>query len=98
MSISLFCRCRPLFCAPCRSTRTLLAHISADEPRVRHVDVDVADHLELVRAFNVLSTPTTVLLGPAGQELGRAVGVPRKDQVMAAISAATGGSPAAAQR
>ncbi|GAA1698528.1 hypothetical protein GCM10009765_54940 [Fodinicola feengrottensis] len=86
------------FCAPCRSTRTLLAHISADEPRVRHVDVDVADHLELVRAFNVLSTPTTVLLGPAGQELGRAVGVPRKDQVMAAISAATGGSPAAAQR
>lgn len=87
------------FCAPCRTTKTLLAHVTAGEPRVRHIEVDVADHLDLIRELNVLSTPTTVLLGAAGQELGRAVGVPRKEQVIAAISAATGGTaPAITQR
>ncbi|WP_163511920.1 thioredoxin family protein [Fodinicola acaciae] len=87
------------FCAPCRTTKNLLTHVAESEPRVRHVEVDVADHLDLVRALNVLSTPTTVLLGAAGQEVGRAVGVPRKDQVIAAIGAATSGSsPVITQR
>ncbi|GAB4012737.1 thioredoxin family protein [Nocardioides ultimimeridianus] len=73
------------FCAPCRTTRTLLADISAHETGVTHLEVDAEQHLELVRALDVRRTPTTLVLDAYGAELTRAVGAPRRDQVLAVI-------------
>jgi thiol-disulfide isomerase/thioredoxin len=70
------------FCAPCRTTRRVLAHIAESEPGVVHVEIDAELHLDLVRHVGILRTPTTLLLGPAGQELGRAGGVPSREQVL----------------
>ena len=76
------------FCAPCRATRRVLADIAAVVPGVEHVEVDAEHHLELVRRLGVLRTPTTLVLDQHGQEVTRATGALRKEQVLAALATA----------
>ena len=83
------------FCAPCRATRVLLAKVAEDVDGVAHYDIDAESHLELVRALGILRTPTTLVLDPAGRETARAGGVPRREQVLAAVGAATATSATA---
>lgn len=73
------------FCSPCRATRTLLADVTADRDDVAHVEIDAESHLELVRRVNVLRTPTVLVLDGAGTVVGRASGVPRREQVLAVV-------------
>lgn len=73
------------FCAPCRTTRHVLADVAASLPGVSHVEIDAEHHLELVRELGIFRTPTTLILGPDGLERLRASGVPRRDQVRQAI-------------
>jgi thiol-disulfide isomerase/thioredoxin len=75
------------FCRPCVATRHMLGDVAGRLPGVRHVEVDAESQLELVRALGVASTPTTLLLDGAGVVRRRAVGVPRRDEVLAAINA-----------
>lgn len=75
-----------VFCSPCRATRLLLEDITKNVPDVKHVDIDAESHLDLVRRLNILSTPTTLILDQSGIEIGRAVGVPKRDQVADAIT------------
>jgi thiol-disulfide isomerase/thioredoxin len=81
------------FCAPCRATRQLLADVAARHRGVAHIEIDVADRLDLVRLLDIRRTPTTLVLGPEGRIAQRASGVPRRDEVLAAVAAATGGAP-----
>jgi thiol-disulfide isomerase/thioredoxin len=82
------------FCAPCRAARQLLADVAARDTGVTHVEIDVADRLDLVRLLDVRRTPTVFVLGPQGQVTRRASGLPRREDVMAAVAMATAG-PAA---
>ncbi|MEI8067071.1 MAG: thioredoxin family protein [Actinomycetes bacterium] len=75
------------FCSPCRATRALLTDITADMSDVQHVEIDAESHLELVRRLDIRSTPTTLILNSAGIEVGRAVGAPKRDQVITALAA-----------
>jgi thiol-disulfide isomerase/thioredoxin len=75
------------FCTPCRATRTLLENVVSDLSDVRHVEIDAETNLELVRKLDIRSTPTTLILNSAGIEVGRAVGAPKRDQVLAALAA-----------
>jgi thiol-disulfide isomerase/thioredoxin len=75
------------FCTPCRMTRTLITDVIADIPGVRHVDIDAESHLELVRKLDIRSTPTTLFLDKDGIERGRAVGAPKRSQLIEAIEA-----------
>ena len=76
------------FCAPCRATRRVLADVAAVVPGVVHIEVDAEHHLELVRRLGVLRTPTTLVLDQHGQEVTRAMGALRKEQVLAALAQA----------
>lgn len=76
------------FCAPCRATRVVLAKVAEDVNGVAHYDLDAEAHLELVRELGILRTPTTIVLDPAGRETARAGGVPRREQVLAAVGTA----------
>jgi thiol-disulfide isomerase/thioredoxin len=82
------------FCAPCRAARQLLADVAARDTGVTHVEIDVADRLDLVRRLDVRRTPTVFVLGPQGQVTRRASGLPRREDVVAAVAPATAG-PAA---
>jgi thiol-disulfide isomerase/thioredoxin len=73
------------FCAPCRATRRVLGEVAGLVPGVAHVEVDAEEHLDLVRRVGVLRTPTTLVLDAQGQEVTRAAGAPRKEQVLSAL-------------
>lgn len=75
------------FCTPCRATRVILGEVAASTSGVRHIDVDAEHELALVRKVGVLSTPTTLILDSQGFEIARAVGAPRKAQVLASLDA-----------
>ncbi|MSW15406.1 MAG: hypothetical protein F2573_05895 [Actinobacteria bacterium] len=74
------------FCSPCRATRALITDITADMPDVVHVDMDAESHLDLVNRLNIISTPTTLILNSSGVEVGRAIGAPKRTQVVSAIA------------
>jgi thiol-disulfide isomerase/thioredoxin len=78
------------FCAPCRAARVLLADVAGGTEGVSHVEINVADRLDLVRLLDVRRTPTLFVLGPRGQITRRASGVPRRDEVAAAVALAAG--------
>ena len=82
------------FCAPCRPTGQILAEVADMADGVTHVEIDAASRLDLVRRLRITSTPTVLVLGPDGAIIGRAVGLPRKADVIAALgSAAQGPGP-----
>lgn len=76
------------FCQPCRATRRILDEVAELIPGVRHVEVDAEGHLDLVRRLDVLRTPTVFVLDAHGTVVRRAVGQPRKSDVLAALGEA----------
>ena len=83
------------FCAPCRPTRQMLTQVAGMVDGVTHVEIDAAARLDLVRRLRINSTPTVLVLGPDGAIVKRAVGLPRKADVIAALgSAVTSTTPA----
>ena len=75
------------FCTPCRATRALLTDITADLSDVKHVDIDAEKNLDLVRRLDIRSTPTTLVLDKSGVEVGRAIGAPKRAEVLATLAA-----------
>ena len=75
------------FCSPCRATRMLLEDVTAEMSDVAYVEIDAEANLELVRTLDIRSTPTTLFLDRTGHEVGRAMGAPKRDQVLSAILA-----------
>src|SRR3954464_6556567 len=78
------------FCRPCVAVRHVLHDVAERVPGVRAVEVDAESHLDLVRRLNVASTPTTLLLDSDGIERKRATGVPKRHEVMTALSNVVG--------
>jgi thiol-disulfide isomerase/thioredoxin len=76
------------FCQPCRATRRILDEVAGQVAGVRHVEVDAEAHLDLVRRLDVMRTPTVLVLDAAGRVVRRAVGAPRKADVVAALGEA----------
>jgi len=75
-------------CTPCRQTARLLGDLAAADPGLAHVEVDVAERIDVARALGVLRTPTTVVFDAAGGEILRVSGVPRTDELTGALPAA----------
>ena len=74
------------FCTPCRATHSLLSQMVIPMDDVKHVQIDAESHLELVREFDIRSTPTTIFINKDGIEVGRAAGTPKREQVLAALA------------
>lgn len=77
-----------VFCAPCRATRRVLADVASVVPGVVHVEIDAESRLDLVRRLDVLRTPTVLVLDGRGRVVRRAVGAPRKADVLAVLAGA----------
>lgn len=76
------------FCQPCRATRRILDEVAGMVPGVRHVEIDAESRLDLVRRFDIMRTPTVLILDDSGNVVKRASGQPRKADVIAALGAA----------
>ncbi len=76
------------FCQPCRATRTILGEVAELVDGVEHVEIDAESRLDLVRQLDVMRTPTVFVLDANGAVVKRAVGQPRKADVVAALGVA----------
>ncbi|WP_454050699.1 thioredoxin family protein [Cellulomonas sp. Marseille-Q8402] len=72
-------------CAPCRATAGVLGTLAAEHPGVAHVELDAADRMDLVRRFDVLRTPTVLVLDAAGAVRGRMSGATTRSQALDAL-------------
>lgn len=86
------------FCAPCRHTRALLTHVAERTDGLRHVDLDVTDKPDIARDLGVLRTPTTIAYARSGAELLRVSGVPKREELLAALQPRLPDAESAAQR
>lgn len=77
------------FCQPCRATKLMLNTITQGTPDIGHIEIDAESHLDLVRKFHITRTPTTLVVDRSGRVIGKAVGLPKKQEVLATISALT---------
>jgi protein-disulfide isomerase len=54
---------------------------------VKHIEIDAEKNLELVRKLDIRSTPTTLVLNGEGIEIGRAIGAPKRAEILATLDA-----------
>lgn len=73
------------FCQPCKATHDMIGNLVTGKPEVAHVDLQVADHLDLVNQLNIMRTPTTVLLNSHGHIEYRVEGAPRSGELAEAL-------------
>lgn len=73
------------FCQPCRATRRVLDEVAGMVDGVAHVEIDAEANLDLVRALDIMRTPTVLVLDDLGRIRKRATGQPRKADVIAAL-------------
>ena len=74
------------FCSSCRAAKVLISDVVSKRSDVKYVEIDAESNLELVRKLDIRSTPTTLFLDKKGFEIARAVGAPKRDQIIAAIN------------
>lgn len=77
------------FCARCPGTAVLLRGVADARPGVNHLDVDVTDRADLSRRFNILQTPTTLVLDGSGRVRARVGGVPNRAALHAQLDELT---------
>ena len=70
------------FCGPCRNAERVLTEVTDRHDGVAYVEVDLAAHPGLASRFNVVQTPTILLLDAAGGIRSRIGGVPRAGDVL----------------
>ncbi|MFF9914223.1 TlpA family protein disulfide reductase [Streptomyces sp. NPDC013457] len=76
------------FCQPCRATRRTLAEVARMVEGVGHVEIDAEERLDLARKYDIVRTPTVLVLDRAGRVVVRASGQPRRADVIAALGRA----------
>lgn len=68
-------------CAHCPTVHRTLNDIAGERDGVLHLDVDLTHRPDIARHFNVLQTPTTLILDRRGVVQTRFGGTPRRDVV-----------------
>ena len=72
-------------CAPCVATHRVLDGVASSSTGVAHLEVDVANRPDLASRFNILQTPTTLVLDEHGVVRARIGGAARPDTVRAEL-------------
>ena len=73
------------WCGPCRMISPIINRIAEEIPDVKVGKVDVDEQRELAMAFNIMSTPTLVVV-KNGKVVNRATGVRPKQQILLMLS------------
>lgn len=73
------------FCSSCKQTSDLLGNVEKAQKGLLHIDLDIGERLELAKTFNILTTPTTLILNSKGSVVSRIVGAPKLATIEAEI-------------
>lgn len=74
------------FCQPCRVTSKVLDEVTNAFPAICHIELDVVEHLDLVKTYGISRTPTTLIIDKDGTVHFRATGVPKKAELTTAVN------------
>jgi thiol-disulfide isomerase/thioredoxin len=74
------------FCQPCRVTTGILDEVTNSFPAICHIELDVVEHMDLVKTYGVTRTPTTLIIDKEGTVHFRAVGVPKRADLTNAVT------------
>lgn len=74
------------FCSQCRAAKSLIADVTKNQSDITYYEIDAESNLEMVRRLNIRSTPTTLFLDSSGFEIARAMGAPKRDQLIKVLS------------
>ena len=69
----------------------MLEQLVSEHDDLSHVEMDVVEHLDLVRRFSIMRTPTTLLLDARGVVVGRMSGATDRRHALTALEACPGG-------
>ncbi|TFD48765.1 thioredoxin [Cryobacterium frigoriphilum] len=74
-------------CARCPGTRRLLGQAADARPGVTHVDIDLTHRADLAARYNILQTPTTLILDGSGRVRARVGGAPHRAEIARQLDA-----------
>jgi thiol-disulfide isomerase/thioredoxin len=74
------------FCQPCRVTNKVLEDVTNSFPAICHIELDVVEHMDLVKTYGISRTPTTLIIDKAGTVHFKATGVPKKAELATAVA------------
>jgi len=69
------------FCTSCKQTARALADIEATDPAILHIEVDITNRMDLANKFNILQTPTTLVLDARGRVTSRIGGAAKTETI-----------------
>ncbi len=75
-------------CSRCPATKALLVRTAEARNGVRHIEVDITHRPDIASRFNILQTPTTLVLDNSGAIAARIGGAPRPEAVRTALEIA----------
>jgi thiol-disulfide isomerase/thioredoxin len=73
-------------CSRCPAARRVLTSLAGNYDGVRHVEVDLTHRPDLTRRFDVMQTPTVLVLDGAGRVRQRTGGVPDRSALETALT------------
>lgn len=73
------------FCTFCGPTAKMLQALEIADPNVTHLEVNVTERLDLVNKYNIMQTPTTLVLDQNGRIQSRIGGTPKAHTLVTEI-------------
>ena len=74
-------------CAKCPATKAMLSRLLEDYEGVAQAEIDAAERLDIARRFDIMRTPTVLVLNANGVAVARMDGAPTPVQARQAIEA-----------
>ncbi|WP_062209887.1 thioredoxin family protein [Demequina oxidasica] len=75
-------------CAKCPGTAVLLQQVASEFKDVEHIEIDATERLDLARQFDIMRTPTILVLNTDGVVVARMSGPPSVAQARESLEAA----------
>lgn len=72
-------------CSPCGATHTVLDDLARERDGLHHVDLDITHRGDLASKYNIMQTPTTLILDATGTVRARIGGAARRETVLAEL-------------
>lgn len=69
------------FCSQCAQTSRLFHELEAQHDDILHIEVDITNRLDLANKFNILQTPTTLVLDKRGLVTSRIGGAAKPQTI-----------------
>jgi len=73
-------------CVPCKQMKPILEELAVEyESKLNVVIVEVYDHMDLTRQYQIMTIPTQIFFDSSGKEITRHIGFWSKEEIIAQL-------------